>query len=327
MATLTTGLSFTLFHLIILRSFALGGGEAFYTPSASALICEYHQNTRSVALSIHQTALYAGIIGSSFLTGLIAEAFGWRTAFFLFGGAGIVLAAVLYFRLKGSIVTDSNKSDAGSKSIREVLLIFFRKPTAILLTLAFAGMQFTGIGFLTWMPTFLHEKFNFTLARAGFDSTFYHHVAAFIGVLIGARIADNLSRKYSRIRGLIQMTGLMIGIPFIIIIGRSDSLLIIYSALAIFGFSRGFYDSNLLAALYDVIEIPYRATATGLLLMFGFIVGASSPYILGIIKPLFGLADGLAFLSVGFLFSSVCIAIALMFFYKKDNINLMVIKN
>jgi len=327
MATLTTGLSFTLFQLIILRSIVLGGGEAFYTPSASALICEYHQNTRSFALSIHQTALYAGIIGSSFLTGLIAEAFGWRTAFYVFGSLGIVLAVVLYLRLKDSIVINKNIAVAESKSIRDVLKIFFSKPTAILLTLAFAGMQFTGIGFLTWMPTFLHEKFNFTLMRAGFDSTFYHHVAAFIGVLMGARIADKLAHKYSIIRGLIQMTGLLIGIPFIFIIGNSDSLLIIYSALAIFGFSRGIYDSNLLAALYDVIEIPYRATATGLLLMFGFIVGAASPYILGILKPLFGLASGLAFLSVGFLFSSVCIAAALMFFYKKDNINLIVIRN
>lgn len=327
MATLTTGLSFTLFHLIILRSFALGGGEAFYTPSASALICEYHQNTRSVALSIHQTALYAGIIGSSFLTGLIAETFGWRSAFFAFGGLGIVLAIVIWFRLKDSIVNNTTSAGTESKSIREVLKIFFSKPTAILLTLAFAGMQFTGIGFLTWMPTFLYEKFNFSLARAGFDSTFYHHVAAFIGVLIGARIADNLAQKFSRVRGFVQMTGLLIAIPFIIIIGRSDSLLIIYAALAIFGFSRGFYDSNLLAALYDVIEIPFRSTATGLLLMFGFIAGASSPYILGIIKPLFGLADGLAFLSVGFLFSSVCIAIALIFFYKKDNINLKAVRN
>jgi sugar phosphate permease len=327
LATLTTGLSFTLIHLIILRSFALGGGEAFYTPSASALICEYHQNTRSVALSIHQTALYAGIIGSSFLTGLIAETFGWRSAFYVFGGLGIILAFVLWFRLKDSIIKNTTASGAESKSIREVLKIFFNRPTAILLTLAFAGMQFTGIGFLTWMPTFLHEKFNFTLMRAGFDSTFYHHVAAFAGVLIGARIADRMAQKHSGVRGFIQMTGLIFGVPFIFIIGNSDSLLIIYSALAIFGFSRGLYDSNLLAALYDVIEVPYRATATGLLLMFGFIVGASSPYILGIIKPLFGLADGLAFLSVGFIFSYVCIAIALIFFYKKDTINLLPVSN
>jgi hypothetical protein len=88
------------------------------------------------------------------------------------------------------------------------------------------------------------------------------------------------------------MTGLLIGIPFIFIIGNSDSLHIVYSTLAIFGFSRSIYDSNLLAVLYDVIEVPYLATATGLILMVGFIAGTASPYILGIIRQLFGLAGG-----------------------------------
>jgi sugar phosphate permease len=323
-ATLTTGFSSTLIHLLILRSIALGGGEAFYAPSASSLICEYHRNTRAVALSIHQTALYIGIVGSSYLTGYIADTFGWRIAFYAFGGFGILLAIVIYFRLKDSIVVKNIISDnEPKKSIKEVLKVILNTPTAILLTLAFAGMQFAGIGFLTWMPTFLHEKFSFSLARAGFDSTFYHHAAAFVGIIVGARIADKLALKVTGIRGLVQMIGLLIGIPFIIIIGNSDSLLIIYSALAIFGFSRGIYDSNLLAALYDVVAIPYRATATGLLLMFGFIVGAASPFLLGKIKPVFGLANGLAFLSVGFLFSSICILIALIFYYKKDKTSIL----
>lgn len=324
-ATLTTGLSFTLIQLIILRSIALGGGEAFYAPSANSLICEFHQNTRAVALSIHQTALYVGIVGSSFLTGYIADAFGWRYAFYLFGGFGIILAIILYFRLKDSkVLPNASGTYESKKTIKEVLKVFFSKPTALLLTFAFAGMQFTAVGFLTWMPTFLHEKYSFSLARAGFDSTFFHHAAAFIGVIIGARIADKLAHKITGIRGLVQMIGLLIGVPFITIIGNSDSLLIIYSALAIFGFSRGIYDSNLFAALYDVIEIPYRATATGLMLMFGFIVAATAPYTLGILKPVFGLANGLAFLSVGFLFSSLCILIALIFFYKKDKVLILI---
>jgi sugar phosphate permease len=54
--------------------------------------------------------------------------------------------------------------------------------TALLLTLAFAGMVFVNVGFMTWMPTYLHEKFGFALARSGFDATFCHYTAAFIGV-------------------------------------------------------------------------------------------------------------------------------------------------
>ncbi len=320
-ATLFTGSSFNLIQLIILRSIALGGGEAFYAPSANSLICEHHQNTRATAISIHQTALYVGIIGSGYLTGFIADSLGWRMSFYLFGGFGIILAAIFYFRIKDSkVLLKESIIPDNRRSVGEVIGVFFRKPTAILLALAFASFQFAGVGFLTWMPTFLHEKFSFSLARAGFDSTFYHFVAAFFGVMAGARITDKLAPKYSRVRGFIQMAGLLAGTPFIIMMSKSDSLVIIYFALAFFGFCRGIYDSNIFAALYDVIEMPYRSTATGLMLMFAFIVGSASPYILGILKPIFGLSNGLAFLSVSFILGVVFISIALIFFYKKDRV-------
>jgi MFS family permease len=89
-----------LIHLIILRGIVTGGGEAFYSPPANALIAEYHEKTRATAMSIHQTALYAGIIISGFLAGWIADRFGWRMAFYVFGGLGIINVILLLMRLK-----------------------------------------------------------------------------------------------------------------------------------------------------------------------------------------------------------------------------------
>jgi sugar phosphate permease len=320
-ATLLTGLSYTLLQLVLLRSVATGGGEAFYSPSANAMIGEYHKKTRATALSIHQTALYVGIVCSGFLTGYIADSFGWRAAFYLFGGFGVILAIVLYFRLKDSIVIPKiNEIIDPKKSIKEVLTVFFKKPTALLLAIAFGGMNFVGIGFITWMPTFLHEKFNFSLTRAGFDSTFYHHIAAFAGVIFGAWIADKFASKHYKIRMWVQMAGLFVGAPFIYLMSNSDSILILYVALSFFGFCRGVYDSNIFAALYDVIEVPYRSAATGFMLTFAFIFGSLSPLILGVIKPTLGLANGFALLSGVYVFSAFCILLAIMFFYKKDRI-------
>jgi len=196
--------------------------------------------------------------------------------------------------------------------------LFFKKPTALLLTLAFAGMVFVNVGFMTWMPTYLHEKFGFSLARSGFDATFYHYLAAFFGVLLGASIADRYCRKVTGMRGWVQACGLLLGAPFIFLLGVGNSPWFIYMSLAIFGLFRGIYDSNIFAALYDVVEPRVRSTATGLMLMFAFVTGASAPYILGKIKPLLGLSWGLSALSVVYIFSAVCILIAVRFFYKKD---------
>jgi sugar phosphate permease len=320
-ATLFTGISTTLIELILLRSIATGGGEAFYAPSANTLISDYHEKTKAVALSIHQTSLYVGIIFSGYIAGYIADLYGWRKSFFIFGGFGIFLALILFIRLRNSPSGNVVALPIGKrKTIKETILLFFKNPTAILLTIAFAGMQFVGVGFITWMPTFLHKKFNFSLARSGFDATFYHHIAAFAGVLAGAWLGDALSKKYVRARPVIQMAGLFLGAPFIYIMSKSNSYLIIYTALTLFGFCRGIYDSNLFASLYDVVEIPYRSAATGIMLMFAFIVGSTSPYIIGVLEPSLGLSDGLAFLSLIYIFSAICILIAILFYYAKDYI-------
>jgi MFS family permease len=315
-STFFSGTSTMLIHLIFLQSVATGGGEAFYSPSANALISEHHDKTRATAMSIHQTALYAGIIISGYLTGWIADQFGWRVAFFAFGAIGIILSVIIAARLKDS--RPVRKESTAQVSIKDALLIFFKKPTALLLTIAFAGMVFVNVGFMTWMPTYLHEKFGFSLARSGFDATFYHYLAAFFGVLIGAFFADRYSKKVVGMRGLVQGTGLLLGAPFIFLLGIFNSPLLLYTTLALFGLFRGIYDSNIFAALYDVVDPKVRSTATGLMLMFAFVTGASAPYLLGKIKPILGLAWGLSALSIVYVISALSIFVAVKFFYRKD---------
>ena len=41
--------------LVFFRSVATGGGEAFYCPSAYALLATHHRETRAVAFSVHQS--------------------------------------------------------------------------------------------------------------------------------------------------------------------------------------------------------------------------------------------------------------------------------
>lgn len=315
-ATLLTGVCNSLVVLILLRSFATGGGEAFYAPSANALIGEYHQKTLAMAMSVHQAASYFGLIVSGFLAGYIAELYGWKVAFLLFGSFGILLAYIAHYRIRkyepvanGAPVDTVTKKGFG---------FFFKIPTAVLLMGAFAGMVFVNVAFLTWMPTFLHEKFGLSLSRAGFDSTFYHLIAAFFGVIIGARLSDKLATRLYCGRALIQMLGLLFGVPFIYMMGKSGSIVGVCVALALFGFFRGIYDSNIFAALYDVVEKPYRATATGIMLMFAFIIGSAAPFLLGLLKPLLGLSTGLSALSMVYLISAGCIALALLVTYKKD---------
>ena len=52
-ATMFTGLANGVFVLILTRSIATGGGEAFFGPANYSLLGQYHTDTRARAMSIH----------------------------------------------------------------------------------------------------------------------------------------------------------------------------------------------------------------------------------------------------------------------------------
>ena len=325
-ATLFTGTCSTLLQFIGLRGIGTGGGEAFYAPSANALLGETYPEKRAFVLSIHQTAVYFGIILSGLIAGYVGEHYGWRNAFYGFGSLGVVLAVVFFIR----IPKDSPRAAFGNAGLinqRPLLAeigatarIVVRKPTVVLLTLGFGCMVFVNVGYLTWMPSFLAEKFGLSLTEAGFSSLFYHHLGAFLGVLSGARIADHYARINPRARLLVQAAGLLLGAPFIYFISMSDTQTLTYAALFGFGIFRGWYDSNIVASLYEVVSPTIRSSAYGLMLACAFLIGASAPYLLGLLKPTLGLTTGLASLSGAYVLGAALIGSGAIWFFDKDRV-------
>lgn len=315
-ATLSTGFCSTLLQLILLRGIATGGGEAFYAPAANALISQHHKKTRSFALSLHQSAVYIGIILSGVVAGYIGENYGWQNAFFAFGGFGIMVGILVLLCLRNDIpVTLDAKPEPLSSAF-----VIFRKPTAVLLTLGFACMVFVNVGYLTWMPSYIAAKFDLSLSEAGFTSMFYHHVGAFAGVILGGRITDLLTLKHRKARLLVQGVSLLCASPFIYWMGSGQTELATYSALFLFGVFRGAYDANIFASLYEVVPAKIRSSASGLMLMCAFLAGSFSPYLLGILKPTFGLSLGLSSLSLVYILGGTLIMVAALKFFKNDKI-------
>lgn len=316
-ATVLTGISSTLIQFILLRGIATGGGEAFYAPAANALISEEHKKKRSLALAIHQSAVYFGIILSGLIAGYIAQHYGWRKSFYVFGGLGIIISIVILFRLK----KDVPQQLLNKVSVLQTAKTVARKPTAVLLTMAFACMVFVNVAYLTWMPSLLVEKFRLSLSQAGFSSMFYHHVGAFIGVIIGGIVTDKAALKNPVRRLTVQAIGLLAGAPFIFWMGASNTEAGTYTALFLFGIFRGIYDSNIFASLFEVVVPAIRSSAAGLMLMFAFLTGAFSPYLLGELKPSLGLSTGLSWLWVSYFAGSILIFISIIFFFKKDKVD------
>lgn len=319
-STFLTGFASSLFSFILLLSVATGGGEAFYAPSANALLSERYKTNRAFALSVHQTAVYAGIILSGVLAGFIGENLGWRWSFHVFGIAGVILSVIFLMKVKPDPAPEKKNKALILSTFKEALNVF-RKPTVIMLTLAFACMVFVNVGYLTWMPLFLVEKYGMSVTYAGFSALIYHHAGAFFGVMVGARLADKHAIINPKRRLVIQSAALLLGVPFIFIMGLTNSQLITFISLALFGFMRGVYDSNIFASLYEVVKPALRSSATGFMLMFAFLMGAFAPLILGILKPIIGLAMSFSLLSLFYLVGGILIYIAVKRWFNTDYYN------
>lgn len=322
-ATMLTGFAGTVMMMILLRSLATGMGEAMFGPTYPALIAEYHDNTtRARAMSIHQTAYYVGVIMSGFLAGLIADKLGWQYSFLIFGAAGVVFTFVLLLRLKDkNPVKSVAEQDVEKKpSLWEAMGAIFKVPTAVFMIIGFTSLIFVLTGYLTWMPKYLMEKFDLNTASAGFNSMFWTHAAAFVGVLVAGTFSDKVAaaKGGGKNRLLLQAAGLILAAPCIVLMGLSEKLVIVYAALAGFGFFRAFFDANTYSILYDVIPRKYHSSSSAVLQMFGFGMGSLAPLILGFISPRLGLSVGMASLSAIWVMAGILLLVAMLFFFDKD---------
>jgi MFS family permease len=302
--TLATALSTNFWHLLVFRALE-GFGEAFYFPASMSLISDYHgPATRSRAMALHQSGVYAGTIAGGSLAGALAEDYGWQSGFYVFGILGAILGVVLVLLLKepkrGQVESrtacngyETNflvSQRSAWHSVADVL----QNRTVLILIAVFSGANFVAAIVLTWMPTFLHEKFHMDLAWAGFSGTAYLQVGSVLGVLLGGALGDRLAHRHAGGRMMTQAFGLFLGVPFIFLTGWTLLVPVLILAMVGFGFFKGFYDANLWSSLYDVVALDRRATALGLMNAVGWLGGAAAPVTIALAAEAVGMSAALS---------------------------------
>ena len=287
--TAGTALSHTYSTLVIFRT--LGGlGEAFYFPAAMALIGHYHgPRTRSRAMAFHQTSVYVGTIAGGSVAGILGERDGWRVSFLVFGGLGVCLALALTLFLRPMMRPHTASMAKPYQHFRTSVRSVLRSGPVLVMIGVFVGANFVAVVFLTWLPTFLLNKFHMSLGDAGVNSTVYLQVASVIGVVLGGLLADRFAKAKSGGRQLIQSIGLFCGVPFLFLIGWSVTVAGLIAGMIGFGFFKGMYDANIWASLYDVIPVERRGIAAGLMNSFGWLGGGFAPIIIAAAAQRWGL--------------------------------------
>jgi predicted MFS family arabinose efflux permease len=288
--TVWTGFVSSFGEMIAARAL-MGISEACYMPAAVALILDYHKGkTRSLASGIVYSGVYAGMaLGGT--GGYIAEYWGWRYGFHLFGIIGVAYAVILFLILRDapkdepdpaeSINVDPNEK---IKGIFQILRDLFKSRSywIIIIYGCLLGMTFWVI--YAWLPTYYKDKFNLSLGGAGVSATAFIQISSFIGVIVGGILADRWARKNIRGRLYVPFIGFMLGGPFLFLMATTGVFAIAIASVIIFGFAKGFHDSNFMPIISQVVDKRYRATAYGMMSLFSVIVGGIMIYVGGALK-------------------------------------------
>jgi MFS family permease len=258
----------SIFGILVSRA-GMGVSEAFYIPAALALIVETHgERSKSLATGIHQTGCYAGIIIGGVVGGLAGQSYGWRLLFAVLGLIGIAYALLLWSFLRSPRL---QSSPAPAERLNLAPLVH----SSGLRWFAAVFMAYSAATWIlyTWLPLYLYQRFHMTLAAAGFEATFWIQAACFLGAFGGGYVADRPSSNSARRRLFVQMTGLAVACPFLMVLSHSQSQGIAVIALISIGLGRGCFDASTAPVLASIVDVRLCSTAYGVLNCVGSIVG------------------------------------------------------
>jgi MFS transporter, Spinster family, sphingosine-1-phosphate transporter len=280
--TWLTGHVVTYEQLVATRAL-MGISEAIYIPAALALITDFHLGpTRSRAVGIHQSAIYAGIILGGF-SGYVADNpnLGWRIAFVVCGLVGVLYSVPLFVFLRNAPrQTNVFQNPSPLSAARELL----QNPSFLLLVAYFTLPALAGWIVKDWMPAILKQQFNLGQGKAVVSAVLYVQLASLIGVGIGGWLADAWMRRNVRGRIFVSAIGMSFFLPALFGVGNASSLAVAIGFLLLFGLGWGFFDCNNMPILCQIVRPRLRATGYGIMNMVSTSCGGFADWGFGALR-------------------------------------------
>ena len=213
-----SALSRNFLQLLMFRGLE-GIGESIYYPAALSMVSDYHgKRTRSRAMGILQTSVYAGTVGGGYWAGALAQRYGWRTALFLFGAAGrllgLSLIRLLREPMRGSadaqctgVQFEDQPVHLGAPRLLRAIGSILTARSLLALMAVFACANFVAIGTARLDADESYFRFHLSLRDGGFDAAVYPQLASISGSVCGGYLADRFAQRDRRGRILVQCAG------------------------------------------------------------------------------------------------------------------------
>ncbi|MFY0689346.1 MAG: MFS transporter [Cyclobacteriaceae bacterium] len=318
--TALTGAVKGLFSMLTVR-FLFGAGEAGAFPGISRSVYSWFPvRERGIVTGINFSGSRLGAAFAFPLVAWMVAYFGWRTSFYIMGGAGVVWAAFWYFWFRDDpkdhkgisedektyILSNRQQSEKDDESEGFSASALFGSRNVWLAMFQYFSTNFITFFCLTWMFPYLQDRFDLSAMETGGYAMIPLILGAF-GNWVSGSMVDYIYRKgdWKRSRSIPAISGfilVIIGIAGILTV--NDVLpAVIFLSVAVFGADMVLSPSW---SLCVDIGKNYSGTVSGTMNMAGnigsFITGLAFPYLAlwtGSNSSFFIIAGIMAVISIG----------------------------
>ena len=189
---------------LMLCRVGVGIGEAGGLSPAHSILSDYFgKNERAKALGFASVGTMLGSAVGVILGGIIAQKYGWRTAFFVCGIPGIILALLIKFTMKEPQRGQMEAVDA-TQPAQTVAHETFKTTLGIMLKnrpyrWAVAGHFFACFivyPVTLWLPPFISRTYSLAPAKTGAIAGGVSLVGGAVGIICGGLLADALGKRF-----------------------------------------------------------------------------------------------------------------------------------
>ncbi|MGH7583777.1 MAG: spinster family MFS transporter [Gemmatimonadales bacterium] len=296
-ATVLGGFAVSMLTLFAARAI-LGIGEAAYGSIAPSLLADsFPRRVRGRVFSIFFAAIFVGTALGYIIAGQMTAHFGWRSAFFVAGAPGLVLA-VLLLRLpevpRGAQDDDPVAADRGGAGQIAAYAGLLRNAQYRITVLGYAAYTFAFGALAFWFPKFLVAFHGMAEKTADNLVGGIVVVTGFAGTFGGGWIGDAALRW--RKHGYLLVSGIetLLAVPFCVLALTAHSSWLFLGSLVVALLLLCASTGPINSAIVNYVAPTQRATAMALSILAIHVLGdAPSPAIVGTVADL-GTGGGLS---------------------------------
>lgn len=269
----------TSFWQLFLARVGVGIGEAGGVAPSYSLVSDYfpkHQRAR--ALAAYSLGIPVGSGCGVVFGGLIASALGWRDAFLIAGGIGLVLAPICHYTVRdphrgGVDATGQPAAAVAPARFLDVGRLVARKRTFWLVSFGAAMSSVCGYGVAFWLPSFFIRSFHLTLVEA---SLFYGAIVLLggsLGILGGGAVADRVGARSQTAYPLIPAIAFLIALPCFFVAVNATSLPLAFFLFLIPAGLNLAWLGPVLTTVQHLVPAHMRTTASAMFLLINNLLG------------------------------------------------------